>query len=148
METERSGRKSDTDSLRRAVIFDLDGTLCKLNRHWSDYHLLGTDDPIAATTTLCRWARKDGELVIMLTGRPEYWRADTMKWLKEYGIHYDILIMRDASDRRSNEGYKRDVYERQIAPYFRVLFVAEDNPKSVRMFRELGLSVFDLGSSH
>lgn len=153
METEGLRREGDTDlvgdSRYPAVVIDIDGTIARhVSRHWSAYDQLHTDEPIDAIHALTLAMVDYGYAVLMLTGRPEQYHPQTRAWLVKHGFKFDKLFMRSAKDNRSNAEFKRDTYERFIQPEYRVVFAVDDNPHVVSMFRKLGVTVLDVGSSH
>src|SRR5688500_6701478 len=93
----------------RAVIWDLDGTLSDDRarahfveveagraRDWRSYFdAIDQDPPIAASMEILRAMHAAGIRILFLTGRPEYTRAKTLRWLQANGLtEYDALIMR------------------------------------------------------
>jgi hypothetical protein len=70
-------------------------------------------------------------------------RSETVKWLHEHGIYYDVLRMRAAGDFTPDEQLK----EQWLAEYDkdRILCVFDDRPKVVRMWQSHGLFVFNCG---
>jgi beta-phosphoglucomutase-like phosphatase (HAD superfamily) len=96
----------------KAVIWDLDGTLADdrarahflevergLARDWDSYFdAVDQDAPIAASIEVLHALRGAGVRIIYLTGRPEFTREKTERWLKANGLdEYDRLVMRPAT---------------------------------------------------
>ena len=53
----------------------------------------------------------------------------------------------DKCHQKSDE-LKRNIYNKHIKDKYDVVAVFEDDPKNVKMFRELGLMVFDVGQKN
>lgn len=51
------------------------------------------------------------------------------------------------ADHRPSHIVKAEIYEREIKDKYNVLFVIEDDPKCVAMYRAIGLTVLDCGRS-
>lgn len=148
-----------TQKLPRAIIFDMDGTL-------TDYahreHLLAPEirDMIAffdlmegdAQNDWCRdlldEAHRNGVVIILLTGRPDSYRAHTERWLKKHGIeHYEVLLMRKASDFRPGAVVKAEIFRKHIEGQYDVLYAVDDNPKIAHMWAELGVRCMYCGTA-
>lgn len=140
-----------SNKLPQAIIFDMDGTL-------TDYahreHLLAPEirDMIAffdqmegdAQHDWCRdildEAQARGIKIILLTGRPDSYRAHTERWLKKHGItDYEVLLMRKAADFRPGAVVKAEIFRKEIEGKYDVLYAIDDNPKILKMWAQLGI---------
>jgi hypothetical protein len=54
--------------------------------------------------------------------------------------------MRPADDQRADDVLKSELYYQNIRDRYNVLGVIDDRPKVCRMWRKLGLSVFQVGN--
>ena len=140
-------------SKRKAVIFDIDGTLTDTShrQHFmqqepkdhDSFHAAAKDDPpIPEIVKLCQICFMHYSHVFFITGRPESVREQTVAWLREhldFPIYHQILFMREDKDHRPDNKFKREVYEKNIEPEFDVQFVVEDRKMCVDLWRELGL---------
>jgi beta-phosphoglucomutase-like phosphatase (HAD superfamily) len=147
----------------RAVIFDLDGTLSDDRarahfveveqgraRDWKSYFdAVDQDAPIAATIEVLRAMRKNGARIIYLTGRPDYTRPKTERWLKANGLDpYERLVMRPsqgdwlpAGEFKVHEiGRLRDEYE--------LVCAFEDRIDVAEALRRAGVPVFLYGAGN
>lgn len=144
---------------RPMVIFDIDGTIAD-NRHRLHYIL--HDDPskkdwdaydaawekdtyIPAMGDLFKALMKSPEFYAMLlTGRNERGRANTLAWLRQHGInlsHPSQLIMRSLKDYRDAGTMKLDyLKKRNILPEH-VLTLFDDNNHVVAALRAEGYHV-------
>lgn len=125
-------------------IFDIDGTLAHMNgkRGPFDWKNVGVDDidlhvlQILQAVELLR-------SIILVSGRSEEAREETIKWLQKYNVPYDNLYMRAQDDYRGDEIVKYEIYKTHIEPEYNVLGVFDDRNKVVDMWRnKLGLKVF------
>ena len=65
------------------------------NVDWDAYHgKLIEDKPVIPIVNLINSLHMTGFVVVGLTARPEKWRSLTMKWLVQYGVMMDDIIMR------------------------------------------------------
>jgi hydroxymethylpyrimidine pyrophosphatase-like HAD family hydrolase len=140
------GQGNASDTKPPAAILDLDGTIALFDgqREWFDYELCDGDRVCEAVKTVVEALAVRGIAIVVLTGRPNAFRGHTVEWLARNNVPFDVLLMRLDHDRTSNRVFKRDVYERMIAPTYDVLMAFEDNPKTVEMWRELGITTFAL----
>lgn len=141
---------------QRAVIIDLDGTLCNVRhrlhhiqqepKDWTAFFDACTNDlPNSAVVALYDMAREADIAVIYVSGRPETHRAPTEAWLERQGCDgHTLLLMRPAGDYRPDEVIKRELYEAHIAGKYDVLFTVDDRNSVVAMWRSLGLTCFQV----
>lgn len=130
------------DSKPVAAIFDIDGTLAKMNgRNPHDYKSVGTDEPNWPIVELANMYINAGCKLIVCSGRPETCRQDTMDWLTRF-IEQDkfTLLMRGADDKRNDSIVKSDLYHQCIEPFYNVRMVIDDRNRVVAAWRSLGLT--------
>ncbi len=135
----------------KAIIVDLDGTLAdcshrvhhlqKTPKDWDAFYAgCGEDTPITHILDLVdTYQAYDGVCLVVVTGRPERTRAMTQAWLKWNLSGYQTMFMRPDGDYRADDVLKREIYERDIAPHYDVLFALEDRSRCVRMYRSIGV---------
>lgn len=87
--------------------------------------------------------------VVLVSARPEKYRASTVAWLSKNGViqndGYRTLIMRRDGDRRDDDIVKKEILDRYFR-YYKVERVFDDRPRVIRMWRENGLNVVDVGN--
>lgn len=136
--------------MKKAIICDLDGTLCDVShrRHFvsdgrKDYDKFNAacvDDPCIDPIRLLINAMSDRWYdIILCSGRGNEWRHETEKWLSDFDISYDKLHMRAEKDYRSDVIVKREML-REIEKDYEILFVVDDRQSVVDMWREEGLT--------
>lgn len=114
-------------------------------------------------------AKEHGARIILMSGRPDTHRGVTDQWLDRNGIHdmawmtakgyreedlsesvkplvgYETIIMRRAGDSRPDEDVKKALLEKYLL-HQDIVKVFDDRPRVIRMWRELGLDVVDVGN--
>jgi AAA domain len=126
------------------VIVDIDGTVALMNgRGPFDWHSVGTDLP---NEPVCHLVRGIRDKVIFVSGRDAVCRAATEKWLMDQDLIGGCdLYMRPERDMRDDRIIKEEIYRREIEGKYTVRYVLDDRPKINRMWKSLGLFVFDCG---
>jgi len=144
--------------IKKTIIFDLDGTLCDCEhrqhyvrgdtKNWGAFFAgISRDTPRTAVANLVRVYDKLGYTILFVSGRGSEYRKETEAWLEKHLLDCQFaLFMRGFQDRRDDTIVKQELYEKYIKPYFNVEAVYDDRPKVVRMWREIGLTVFDCGN--
>ena len=131
--------------LPHVVICDLDGTLCLLNgRDPYDANTCDKDLPNMPVWRCCRAMQDLGHDIIFVSGRDSKFRPQTEAWLKAYWGPVCYLFMRPDGDTREDSIVKNEIFDKHIRNKYYVDFVLDDRPRVVRMWRRLGLTVFQL----
>ena len=151
---------SHRPDLPRAVIWDLDGTLSDdrarahyvevesgRDRDWESYFdAIDTDPPIAASMAILHAMRAAGIRIVYLTGRPEYTRPKTERWLKANGLdEFDLLLMRPMGERRHAGRFKVDEI-RRLRTRYQLVCAFEDRIDVAEQLRQEGIPVFLYGA--
>lgn len=137
---------------KKAIIVDLDGTLCNIDhrmplfyeKKWDMFHRsLSNDIPNQWCVELIR-AMSQTCAIIYLTARPDQFKTKTENWIMDHvqekyiqGTH---LYMRHENDNRPDHIIKEEVYKRYIAPHYDVLFCVDDRQHVVDHWRSLKLT--------
>ena len=136
-------------SMRTAITFDLDGTICNHEhrlhhvlarpKEWEEFHDKCVDDTPNYYITRLLAAVYDSPLdVFLCSGRPDSHRTVTERWLAHAGVKYHTLLMRKAGDRRPDVVAKFEMLQ-QIRATHIVLCAIDDRPSVLRMWRANGV---------
>lgn len=135
----------------RAIIMDLDGTLCDGREflHLGDhaYHEAAvTVAPVNPTMkAVCRAATDDGALVVILTGRSVVWQPGGEQWLATNGVPYHKFFSRPRGDYRRNAEVKRG-FVRLLRRSLDIDIAYDDDPRNIRMFEGFGIDAIEVGN--
>lgn len=141
----------------KAIICDLDGTLCDCShrRHFvsggrKDYDKFNAacvDDPLVipiAELVMAMYA--DDYEIIFCSGRGNEWRHETIEWIEDMRVVPNFhLYMRPEGDYRSDVVVKREMLRQIEQEGYEVLFVVDDRPDVLRMWRQEGLFTLAVG---
>jgi predicted kinase len=132
--------------LPNCYLVDIDGTLAINNtRHPFDWDRVGEDALNPDVAKIVEKLGKDTN-IILLSGRSSVCYDLTVAWLQQHHIHYKDLFMRPANDQRPDDILKSELYYFHVRGKYNAIGVIDDRPKVCRMWRNLGLSVFQVGN--
>ena len=129
-----------------AFLVDIDGTVALMNgRSPYDWGRVGSDTPNHAVIAAVRAMHAAGNAIVFCSGRDEVSRDETEVWLQLYvDVPYEGLFMRPEGDSRRDAEVKREIFETEISHRWRIAGVFDDRQQVVHMWRELGLTVFQV----
>jgi len=142
--------------LRKCFVFDLDGTICDVRhrrqyvatkpRNWDAWNAgLVNDTPNVAVQKVFQALRNDQEVeLIIVSGRSDDYKEQTIKWLTDNEIFYDEIYMRKYKDHRDDAVVKGEIAD-EIEKTHQILGVFDDRQRVVNMWIERGIWVFDVG---
>ncbi|EQC48887.1 polynucleotide kinase domain protein [Bacteriovorax sp. BSW11_IV] len=137
--------------MERAIIVDLDGTLCDCEhrvhhvngegkKNWKEFNeLMGEDKLNKWCLDLIHAMAGTGHKILFVTGREDQYRAKTKEWLARHYVPYDELHMRSTGDFREDSDIKKDIFQQDLSKRYEVTFVVDDRKSVVTMWREIGL---------
>ncbi|MCP2325147.1 putative kinase [Hamadaea flava] len=133
-----------------AILVDLDGTVALMgDRSPYDVTRVHLDRPNEPVIAAVRAMHAAGHTIVYCSGRTDDGRALTETWLAEHvGVPHAGLYMRAFGDARKDSVVKRELFERHIRTEFRVIAVFDDRNQVVRMWREVGLTVFQVAEGN
>jgi predicted kinase len=135
------------ESLPRALIVDIDGTLAHMvDRNPFEWDRVGEDtlDPMVAEF-VNKW---DGHIAVM-SGRDGSARQETVEWLARNAVFYDVLYMRAEGDYRKDSIVKRELFDTHVLGKYYPALVLDDRNQVVDMWRnELGLTVWQVAEGN
>ena len=135
------------ESLQKAVIFDIDGTLADNNhRNAFEYWKCDKDAPISHIIDMAKLYSDAGYAIICVSGRNagskrdprEYW-VKTSEWLTNNNVPWDTLHMRGHDDFRKDDIVKEEIFWNKIAERYNVKFAVDDRDQVVEMWRRIGV---------
>jgi predicted kinase len=129
------------DTLPPAIICDLDGTLAIIHdRSPFDATRCETDLLNIPVAEIIKTYHEKGVKIILMSGREDNARSQTMNWLSYNKIPYNALYMRKRGDMRKDAIVKKELYEQHVKGQFYVQFVLDDRNQVVDLWRlDLGL---------
>jgi len=145
-------------SLKRCIVFDIDGTLANCSHRV--HHVNGSkknwpafmagipadtaNAQVVYLNALFKYARSQGATAMptfLCSGRSESERADTEAWLTKFSVDYDKMFMRKAGDYRADHIIKRELLDEIRADGFEPWLIFDDRQCVVDMWRKEGLFV-------
>ena len=134
--------------LPNCIICDLDGTLAILNGR-SPYDASTCDQDLINQPVLDVINRfKSTHKIFFFSGREDKYKDQTIKFLEKCGIEEYVLEMRKTGDFRKDNIVKKEMYEEHIRDLFNVLFVLDDRNQVVELWRDLGLTCFQVAEGN
>lgn len=137
--------------MTEAIVFDVDGTLAN-NDHrqhlligqkpnWDAFFAaMAGDQPNEPIIKLYEALKNTGKYTcILVSGRPEIFRNQTIDWLNQNRIFFDLLKMRPAGDRRPDHEVKEEILRDLQTEGFQILFAIDDRTSTVKMWRANGI---------
>lgn len=137
--------KEHLPGLPNVCLVDIDGTLAHMkDRSPFDWHRVGEDSVDTTIKNLLSSVLRDGNSVILVSGRDSVCRPETEEWLEKNNITYDHLFMRPESNNEKDTVVKERIYRENIEGKYNVLFVLDDRTQVVNTWRSLGLKCFQV----
>ena len=151
---------SDTSKLKRAIIVDIDGTICDTahrvhfvrneegKKDWkSFYEAMDGDLPRMEVVEEVGGLYKSGIEVILVSGRPEEYRERTLAWALKHDLPFipAQLFMRKDGDYRADTIVKQEIYDEFIKDRYNIHMAFDDRPAVIRMWESNGITVKDVG---
>lgn len=143
------------------VLCDLDGTLADIThrlmfahgetKNWGEFFARISQDKLREDVAdmVAEYARQ-GFDIIFLSARPDTYKKQTLAWI----IHHMegrlpngflTIIMRRGNDKRPDVEVKKDLLDLHFPDKSLIHMVIDDRPSVIRMWRENGLPVTDVG---
>ena len=141
------------------IIFDLDGTLALIDErralaakpngkiNWKvffDPNNIQLDKPNWSVIDMFLSLKKSGYRVGVFSGRDSISYDETHEWLNKYGIEPDFLRMRPQGTFTPDDVLKKEWLDEEVNNGHTILCVFDDRDKVVKMWREKGISCFQV----
>jgi len=138
------------ESLPKAVIVDIDGTLAHMNhgRGPFDWDKVEQDKLDREIADIVNGLRDQGYSIVVLSGRDGICKPQTDKWLTDNEVFYSDFFMREAGDMRKDSKIKAEIFWNKVSPKYNVRMVIDDRPQVTRMWRSIGLKVIQVGNPY
>jgi len=131
---------------RKDVICDIDGTLCDItqrlnfvkdsdSKNWKAFFAdIPNDKPREDVIARVRELSKEFNIVLV-SGRPDDYKKETIEWLAKYNVPYETLMMRQGGDRRDDDIVKKEILDKLLEKD-QVHMIIDDRPRVLRVWRE------------
>ena len=146
--------------MKNTIIFDLDGTLAIIDKRrevsrkpngkidfevFHDASNISLDEPNTPVIKMAQLFAEDGFTIIIFSGRSDRTEHTTRAWLIRNGVPFDKLVMRPHKTMNfvPDEILKKDMLDKHV-DIDDVFLVVDDRNKVVKMWRDLGLTVFQV----
>ena len=142
------------------VLCDIDGTIADTTnrlhyvrrpegekKDWKGFFSGISNDPVREDTrALLIDLYNQGYVIVFLSARPDTYQNDTIGWLSNHLLSFAYtVIMRPAWDKRPDTEVKRDMLNQYFPDKSQIHLVIDDRPSIIRLWREMGLNVLDVG---
>jgi acid phosphatase class B len=132
--------------MKDIILCDIDGTIAN-NDHrqhflegqkdWEGFFLAMLDDvPIQLVIDEIIQHQLKGKKIIFLTGRPERYREQTEKWLKEYFNFPLKVLMRKDNDLRHKVIAKQEILEKNKVSHHQIFMVYENDEELISFWKQ------------
>ena len=145
--------------MNKTVIFDLDGTLALIDErralaakpdgkiNWKTFfnpENIILDEPNVPVIEMAKMLKKQGHSIVIFSGRDSISKVETILWLQKFGVPFDVLKMRPQGTFTPDDTLKQNWLDQLFPDKSDVLCVFDDRDKVVKMWRENGLSCFQV----
>lgn len=137
---------------RKAVIFDMDGTLVDVSELVTKYirvpkrnfHAFHTGSEFSPAhdwvVEAAQRCAREGYAVVVVTARQSAYVGPSSRWLVANNVPVTKLYMRGHDDMRPDYEAKRDIVAQVEADGYTIVHAYDDNPQVLRLWAELGIS--------
>ena len=123
-------------ALPKAIICDLDGTLALLNgRNPFNASTCVNDGLNTPVAEILKTFAEKGYHVLLVSGREDCYREQTLAFLDKHAIPYHELLMRKSKDYRQDGIIKKEIYRREIEGKYYIEFILDDRTQVVDVWR-------------
>lgn len=145
--------------MKKTVIFDLDGTLALIDKrralaakangkiNWKTFFdpaNIQLDEPNVPVIEMAKMLKAQGHSVVIFSGRDSISRTETIAWLNQFGVPFDVLKMRPEGSFTPDDVLKQDWLDQLFPVKSDVLCIFDDRDKVVKMWRSNGIACFQV----
>lgn len=144
---QRSANPYNNDpSLPHAILVDIDGTLANHHgvRNVYDYDKVLLDLPHDDIINIVRLEKESGTLIVIMSGREDRCKKDTITWLQRFGVPFDAVLMRSTGDRRPDSKIKEELIRKYVQDKYYVKYCLDDRNSVVEVNRARGYRVLQV----
>ena len=124
-------------SLPKAIICDLDGTLALMqDRNPFDGKRCEYDQLNVPVANFIKNYKALGYQILLVSGREDKYRQQTLYFLERYDIPFDKLILRKTKDYRKDAEVKLEIFNDQIKDNYYIEVVLDDRNQVVDLWRK------------
>lgn len=146
------GDDTFSDDRDKAIIVDLDGTLCNIDHRlhfvkkvegkksdWKNFFYNIPGDSVNPwCEKLIRSMKYAGYEIVYASGRPSDHYNITKEWLEKHGLYFGHLYMRERNDFRQDYLAKETILDFELETRFKIEFIVDDRKQVVEMWRKRG----------
>ena len=142
----------------RVALIDVDGVIADGEhrqhflsggkKNWQGFFKAAPDDPPLLPGVTLLDLIDEATLVVLLTARPESIHDETITWLREYDIRWDLLIMRGRRDHGPSPEMKRLAVEELRYAGFEPVWAIDDDRRNITMYEEEGIPALYVHSGY
>jgi len=139
------------------VIYDVDGTIINIEHRlkyltqkpktdWKRFLAeIGNDTCYEHIKEMVVEDFISGKTVCLVTARNEGQAPETIAQMQQFGVPYHYLFMRKKGDYRCDTIVKEEIL--RLLPKEKILYVVEDRPRVIDMWRQNGLKVIAVNTA-
>lgn len=138
-----------TTAKKKAIICDLDGTLCNIEhrqhyvmngkKDWKNFFKEIPNDKLNyQVDDVLQGFQKKGYSIVFCSGRDDNQRENTVRWLNKHDVQYDHLFMRSRHDCRKDSIIKEIILDFEILTRYDPYLILDDRDQVVKMWRDRG----------
>ncbi len=134
----------------RCYLFDIDGTLAngrhrlhhieKTPKDWGAYFAAcGDDEPIEHIVDLANHLHVTGVAIILVSGRSDVCRDETLDWLDKHRVPWTALFMREEGNHTDDDKLKIEMLAQIRDAGFEPIMAFDDRDRVVAAWRAAGV---------
>jgi hypothetical protein len=98
------------------------------------------DLPRSDIVELVKILQRDGNRIVLCSGREEVYRISTEDWLAKHDVPNHALYMQAAKDYREDDVVKSELLDQILSDGYKPWLVIDDRDRVVAMWRARGLT--------